>query len=598
MRLRTLLALFAAIPLANIAHAATRTVALTGQQAPGAPAGANFTALTALPLTPTAPVLNNAGRAAFGGEASVSGGASYSGAWTDAPGALALIARSGGQAPGTSAGTTFADLSDPLLNDAGREAFSAVLNGPAAQNFGIWADDDAGLALVARKGSAAPGATGINFGQLFPPSLSDGGSVAFRAQVTGTGVTAENNVGIWAQRAAGLTLMARAGSQAPGAPAGAVFDNFPATDIAINQAGQIAFKGFIEGTEVTPTTRMGIWAERSDDLALIVRQGDAVPGVAGGVFDFIDDPSLNRNGQIAFTAIMSGVSGPTNRGVFTDAGGAIALVARRGTTAPGGPTGRTFSTFGNVMVNGEGQVAFAATLSGTGVNTSNDGSLWSTSSGSLQLAAREGAFAPGSAAGQVFNSFVDPVLNSAGQLAFAATLTGTGITAANDRGIWAQGLDGSLRLVAREGDALEVAPGVTRTLSDVYLAGGFNTEDGRRVGFNDYGEVAFLAKFTDGSSGIFVSDVAKALSGDFDGDSDVDGADFLTWQRGLGRTGTGLPSNGDANADGNVNAADLAVWKTEFGAAPAEVAVAAIPEPGGAMLALLGCACLLWRRAR
>lgn len=81
---------------------------------------------------------------------------------------------------------------------------------------------------------------------------------------------------------------------------------------------------------------------------------------------------------------------------------------------------------------------------------------------------------------------------------------------------------------------------------------------------------------------------------DFDNDSDIDGADFLLWQRGLGITGTAVPSDGDANLDLNVDATDLSYWKGQFGGA-AVGAASAIPEPTSA--ALLTCAIgLLWRR--
>jgi hypothetical protein len=66
---------------------------------------------------------------------------------------------------------------------------------------------------------------------------------------------------------------------------------------------------------------------------------------------------------------------------------------------------------------------------------------------------------------------------------------------------------------------------------------------------------------------------------DFDGDNDVDGADFLIWQRGLGGANV---TNADGNADGDadVDADDLAVWKTKFGMIPQVVNVSAVPEPG------------------
>jgi hypothetical protein len=76
---------------------------------------------------------------------------------------------------------------------------------------------------------------------------------------------------------------------------------------------------------------------------------------------------------------------------------------------------------------------------------------------------------------------------------------------------------------------------------------------------------------------------------DFDEDGDVDGQDFLVWQRGLGSSGVGL-GMGDATGDTNVDADDLAVWKAQFGDLGAPVAT--VPEP--ASLFLAGGAALLF----
>jgi hypothetical protein len=66
--------------------------------------------------------------------------------------------------------------------------------------------------------------------------------------------------------------------------------------------------------------------------------------------------------------------------------------------------------------------------------------------------------------------------------------------------------------------------------------------------------------------------------GDFDGDGDVDGGDFLVWQRGVGSTH---------------NAATLATWRSNFGAGGAEGAAGGVPEPASAILATLVAACVV-----
>ena len=62
----------------------------------------------------------------------------------------------------------------------------------------------------------------------------------------------------------------------------------------------------------------------------------------------------------------------------------------------------------------------------------------------------------------------------------------------------------------------------------------------------------------------------EAIDGDFDGDGDVDGRDFLVWQR-------------------NSAVGDLADWQANYGT-PASLAAGntAVPEPGACLLLTLG----------
>ncbi|MDZ4659305.1 MAG: N-acetylmuramoyl-L-alanine amidase [Bythopirellula sp.] len=64
-------------------------------------------------------------------------------------------------------------------------------------------------------------------------------------------------------------------------------------------------------------------------------------------------------------------------------------------------------------------------------------------------------------------------------------------------------------------------------------------------------------------------------TGDFDEDDDVDGRDFLAWQRGVG---TASPTLADGDADGNgvVNGDDLVVWQTQYDTPPPVVALSAL----------------------
>jgi hypothetical protein len=92
--------------------------------------------------------------------------------------------------------------------------------------------------------------------------------------------------------------------------------------------------------------------------------------------------------------------------------------------------------------------------------------------------------------------------------------------------------------------------------------------------------------------------VIVVASADFDEDGDVDGADFLTWQRGLGAGTT--HAEGDADGNGAVDVSDLAAWRFQFGATGAAVPIGtAVPEPlgfGALVAGLLMNSAWRWRR--
>jgi hypothetical protein len=90
--------------------------------------------------------------------------------------------------------------------------------------------------------------------------------------------------------------------------------------------------------------------------------------------------------------------------------------------------------------------------------------------------------------------------------------------------------------------------------------------------------------------------VAVTESADFDGDDDVDGADFLAWQRGNGTTTGATVAQGDANGDQAVNGADLTIWKAQFGMTGGTAAASAVPEPAGWIVCGLGGLWLVRRR--
>lgn len=62
-----------------------------------------------------------------------------------------------------------------------------------------------------------------------------------------------------------------------------------------------------------------------------------------------------------------------------------------------------------------------------------------------------------------------------------------------------------------------------------------------------------------------VQSAGGELFGDFDEDGDVDGTDFLAWQRGFGTEPNAVAADGDATRNGSVDGNDLGVWQATYG---------------------------------
>jgi hypothetical protein len=567
------------------------------------------------------PVLNAAGEVAFGG--TLTGTAinftNDYGIWSAAGGSRTLIARSGsdGPGPGLGAGVDFTVFSsDHVLNANGNVAFSSQITGSSSRG-GIWSDAGGPLTVVARKGSDGPAGPGLGVGITFSNELpginvlfNAADAVAFRGTLTGAGVVSgANDLGIWTNAGGSIAVVARTG---PGGPGPGLDETISFSDFGnpvLNAAGKIAFFGYL--FNAAPGSTTGIWSNAGGSLAVAARSGSSGPGPGlGAGISFASfgnsgtgNPVINAAGELAFrgSLIGAGVSATNKDGIWSTAGGTLAIVARSGSEGPGpglGP-GVNFSSFGNIIapvINSAGNVAFFGSLTGTGVNSTNNRGVWSNAGGTLAAVARSGSEGPGPGLGTGinFSFFGDPLLNSAGRVAFRGSLTGTGVDSSNDQGIWSNA-GGSLQKIIRKGDQFDVNPGIgvdLRTISEFNFAGDLSVStwagegSGRGMFFNDSGRLTFSLTFTDGSTGVFTAQVSVA--GDFNGDGAVDAADYVVW-----RKTDGTPAGYDA-------------WRSHFGATAgagtsitvASSSQAAIPEPASSVLLMFAAAGVCLRRSR
>ncbi|MCV2362334.1 PEP-CTERM sorting domain-containing protein [Paucibacter sp. DJ1R-11] len=362
--------------------------------------------------------------------------ASAQGAWAG----TTTVALTGSAAPGTGSGVSFASLNVPQLNSTGQVAFRATLSGAGvtgSNDGGIWRDGS----LIVREGSAATGAgSGVSFSAFSSIQLNAAGQVAYSAALSGSNITlGKNDRSLWL----GNQLIAQTGNAAPGADSGVTFASF--SPGKLNAAGQVAYQAQLTGPGISLGTDSGIWR----DSNLVALEGRPAPGAGSGVsFSFLELEDFNAAGQVAYRANLTGtiVSSVNDVSIWRN----NALIAREGSSAPGSVAGLNFGNLTSPQLNAFGQLAFQSALTGTGVVTNaNDIAIWRGDT----LIARRGEAAPGTASGVSFISLLAPKINDVGQVAFGGVLTGAGISPDNRVGIWRD-----TTLIVRSG---QTAPGTS-----------------------------------------------------------------------------------------------------------------------------------------
>ena len=471
-------------------------IALSGTATPG---GGNY-------INFTAPVLNSNGQVAF--NANISGGTSTSGIFTGTSASLSAIALQGTSAPsGGNFGNLFTSTSTELsvINSGGQLAFAAPLTG-STSNSGIFTGTSAAtLQTVALQATAAPAggnyssflAQGTN--SAYSPVLNNLGQVAIQASLTG----GTSSAGVFAGTAASLAPVALVGGTSPNGNY-----TLTATVPTINGNGQVAFISLFSSSQ------QAIYAQNSSGtVQVIMANGGNAPGTSSGTGgqQLYANPgstvySFNNAGQVGFQAALT--NGPSTAGVFVGSAGNVQPVVLNNTQAAG-PVFNLYNTFSSVSVNSAGRTAFSASLYG---GTSASGLFVGTPT-SVTAVALAGTTSPD---GDTYSAFGSSELqNGMGQVAFVAIETGPTIVAnSNDRALYG-GTPGNLQTIVADGQTLDLGPstggnefrtiaGGPSSISLIQFAGG---QDGKGMSFDDNGDLAYKLTFTDGSIGIFESNV-------------------------------------------------------------------------------------------
>jgi hypothetical protein len=288
-----------------------------------------------------------------------------------------------------------------------------------------------------------------------------------------------------------------------------------------------------------------IVSNRSGAFGIIARVGDAAPTSSGApsgtdLYRTLSTSGIafNNAGHVAFSSSLRNAGGTQTAtgALFTDASGTLKMVARVGEPLPTiySASGAALSEFSGVtwgvsynslVMNDADTLVFVPTGLGNTGATNNTGAMISMdSTGRMTKIIRNGdvAIPGGSPTGSdaFFLSVGNVALNASGQIAFTASLTGSGVSVGLGNGSTIYGWDRllGLTLLARTGDEFEVAPGDMRVVTAIGGLANSGGHDGRARSLNDAGVVAFELEFSDGTAGIFTatvpaSGVLPALAG-------------------------------------------------------------------------------------
>lgn len=322
-------------------------------------------------------------------------------------GALRAIVQSGLTAPGGGRFDRFDVASQPVVapvNALGQVAFYAtVLHAPSRE--GIFLADAGHVTKLAAFGDSLPGGgTLAEFGAHPLPSLNQAGHVAFTAEIAGGRATE----GVFLAGADGLQVIALAGDDAPGVPAGVLVEFDAPT---LNDHDELAFVASVRrGRDLLDV--LYFWNGRR--LQRVLAEGERLLRI-GGTMDKIGGAALNNSGVIAFPGAI--FKGPTLGGIFVAGTRDLRLLVSAGDRVPSGAMILRFSE--RVAIDDEGAVAFGAYL---GDKARTREAVLRVGAEGLAEIAVEGAPAPGGGRYAGFGPW--PTVAPGGLTAFIAALDG------------------------------------------------------------------------------------------------------------------------------------------------------------------------------
>ncbi|MCB1211150.1 MAG: hypothetical protein KDK97_17635 [Verrucomicrobiales bacterium] len=372
------------------------------------------------------------------------------------------IVRSGETVPYTDRATVRAPTQLSLGSISTEDNMQAILSlsgpGTTGGRNQAWTVENRSLSLIRQSGSAYLSSGTIK--QILNPVSNVANHFGVNQLLVGTGVNATNNTAFVAYNTAALYEIVRKGTVTPVGK----FRSFSQprqvkVGVADAHYSVPVTLSSAPAVTVSRTTDSGLrFASSTGVGTFFIQEGDPSPtGSPYGQFaPWISAEEVNAvfAPAIAHATVSQAL---IKRTVST---GATTLLATRTQAAPG-VTGGVFRTFLSAQVNGfsGGETLFRAALQpGTGISAANNEGLWRINSGgTIELRLRKGlAISPLDVELKVKRILKYWVTTTNGEVRALVQFSGPGVNASNDVALIAIPLSNVARILLREGDA---APG-------------------------------------------------------------------------------------------------------------------------------------------
>ena len=306
---------------------------------------------------------------------------------------------------------------------------------------------------MATQGSYAPGTRIANFGILSEGFINEQAEVSVASTLAGVDSNAGKDTGVFTSLKGPFIPALRSRDTMPNVPNTALVS--AVTPIAFNEDDALMVRATLTGPGITPANNTLI--VRYDTTFGLPgsspRLGDGPVGPNGPIFAGFDQVVQSRSTSTygfanRFKVGTNGVSATSDSGITLYASGGGHLYVE-GDAAP--DTGK-YGQFSPRLAYGDGTAVWAAMRTGQGVSSFNDQAVYERLPGqSAKLLAIKNGDTP--TAGLLYSSFLGESSSMTNDVVGRATVAGTGVTAANNQLIYRLANNADA-VVARVGDPI------------------------------------------------------------------------------------------------------------------------------------------------